>query len=417
MTRRFDVELGNVRVGQLVELQEGRTELRLAPGYLSMARRPVLGQYFEDRDATTYSSRQSGSALPPFFAHYLPEGALREALVKAHGLEPGDDLGLLAAVGSDLPGAVRVQPASDEITSSDETPTTADAVERSSIEPGGTTGLRFSLAGVQLKFSVVREGHKLTFPARGRTGEWIVKVPGPSYPGLCENEWSIMTWAREIGFDVPECHLHSATDVTWLPELRVQADTSVFAIRRYDRGPADIRIHQEDFAQVVNQPAGAGLKYEHVTYEELGRLVLNIVDEAAFDEFLRRLVFVIASGNADAHLKNWSLVYPDGVNARLSPMYDQVATIAWPQIDARLGLKLASLRDFGRVDLAALTRLADRAGATPYPVEQQVEGVLSTMRSTWAKQARTWPLLPEHADRIREHWRRVPLMRDFGSLE
>jgi serine/threonine-protein kinase HipA len=417
MTRRFDIELGDVRVGQLVELQDGRTELRMAPNYLRSARRPVLGQYFEDQGATTYRSRPGGTPLPAFFAHDLPEGALREALVKAHGLDPGDDLGLLAAVGSDLPGAVRVHTASDEVAAEDETPATTEELERSSSEPGSSGGLRFSLAGVQLKFSVVRDGRKLVLPARGRAGEWIVKLPDPSYPGLCENEWSVMTWARGAGFDVPECYLHPATDVAGLPEHHVQPDARLFAIRRYDRGPGGTRIHQEDFAQVVNQPARQGLKYEHVTYEELGRLIFNVVDERAFEEYLRRLVFVIASGNADAHLKNWSLIYPDGMNARLSPMYDQVATVAWPQIDARLGLKLASVRDFGRVDVAALRRLADRAVATLASVERHVEEVLSSMREVWAKEAGTWPMLPEHADRVREHWSRVPLLRDFGSLE
>lgn len=37
-------------------------------------------------------------------------------------------------------------------------------------------GWRFSLAGVQLKFSMKRDGDRLTMPGRDDRGEWIVKV-------------------------------------------------------------------------------------------------------------------------------------------------------------------------------------------------------------------------------------------------
>jgi serine/threonine-protein kinase HipA len=62
-------------------------------------------------------------------------------------------------------------------------------------------------------------------------------------------------------------------------------------------------------------------------------------------EFVRRLAFVIASGNGDAHLKNWSLIYPTGRRARLSPAYDQIATVVFGQFPPTLALKLGGRRD------------------------------------------------------------------------
>jgi len=53
-----------------------------------------------------------------------------------------------------------------------------------------------------------------------------------------------------------------------------------------------------------------------------------VAGESDFDEVVRRIAFQVLIGNGDAHLKNWSFVYPDGTSARLSPPYDLVATIA-----------------------------------------------------------------------------------------
>ena len=40
--------------------------------------------------------------------------------------------------------------------------------------------------------------------------------------------------------------------------------------------------------------------------------------EAGTVEFVRRLVFNALIGNGDAHLKNWSLIYPDGRTTTVS---------------------------------------------------------------------------------------------------
>jgi len=59
----------------------------------------------------------------------------------------------------------------------------------------------------------------------------------------------------------------------------------------------------------------------HVLWAEPGK-------PARYD-FLRRLVFSVLIGNADMHLKNWSLLYPDRRTPVLSPAYDFVATLPY----------------------------------------------------------------------------------------
>jgi serine/threonine-protein kinase HipA len=60
------------------------------------------------------------------------------------------------------------------------------------------------------------------------------------------------------------------------------------------------------------------------------------------------------------HLKNWSLLYPDGRTPTLSPAYDLVSTVPYLPGD-RLALNLAGTKEFAEVTLARFGRLAERA--------------------------------------------------------
>jgi len=407
VSRRLEVLLHGEVVAELVETPEG-SELRLLESYRRRVPRPVLGQRFEDDLERTWRSRK-GSTLPDFFANLIPEGKLRQVIEQAAGLEAGDDLALLAFVGRDLPGAVEVRAAEGEEPFQRRRGPAAESTAQTESD-----ALRFSLAGVQLKFSMLLEEDKLTLPARDRGGTWIVKLDSPSYPHLPENEYSILEWARAAGFEVPECRLHQAEDLQGLPRRHVARDSKVLAIRRFDRSDKG-RIHQEDFAQAVGLPPG--MKYEQITYETMARLVRRFSDEEAAYELLRRLALVIASGNNDAHLKNWSLIYSDRIRARWSPLYDQMATVAWPGPDRALALKLAGVKGFDRIDGEAIVHFAERAELDRSRATAEVGKTLERLRAVWQELGAHLPLPADHARRIRRHWRRVPLLAAAGPLD
>jgi serine/threonine-protein kinase HipA len=68
--------------------------------------------------------------------------------------------------------------------------------------------LRFSLAGVQLKFSAVMEASGgLTIPAGGMGGSWIVKLPSNRFASVPENEYTMLALARAVGRDRRSRHL------------------------------------------------------------------------------------------------------------------------------------------------------------------------------------------------------------------
>jgi len=410
-TLRFEVLLRDVPVGHLDEAEDGTKSFRFYDSYRMLAERPVLGQKFEDDLGRIYRGKRE--ALPTFFANLVPEGRLRKVIERAGGVETGDDLGLLAFVGADLPGAVVLRPSEHEaeILNGNSVDRDDENVETPEVERE-SDHLRFSVAGVQMKFSMLRDSDKLTLPARGETGEWIVKFDSPVYPRLPENEYSMLEWSRTAGFDVPEVYLHEASHLEGLPRQFAPEGSRVLAIRRFDRNRH--RIHQEDFAQVVGLPPT--MKYDHVTYEVMVRLTKNILGDEGVDELVRRLALTVACGNNDAHLKNWSLIYPDGIQARWSPLYDQVSTVAWEGPDRLLSLKLAGVKEFGRIDRAAFERLAEKCNLDPARVIDNVRDTLTRLFDTWPGILPDLPIPESHVVRLREHWAHVPLLREMGSL-
>ncbi|MHB1539596.1 MAG: type II toxin-antitoxin system HipA family toxin [Solirubrobacteraceae bacterium] len=179
------VDISGVRAGLLHQSGEG-SHLELDERYLATASRPVLGQIFEDDPTRPHRTRQD---VPRWFANLLPEGPLRHLIAERAGVNERRSWFLLSLLGDDLPGAVRI--GGSDAHEIDEQP---EAHEASAELP-----LRFSLAGVQLKFSALRDDRGLTIPAQGRGGDWIVKLPDERYDGVPENEHLMMHLATEAG--------------------------------------------------------------------------------------------------------------------------------------------------------------------------------------------------------------------------
>jgi serine/threonine-protein kinase HipA len=406
MARHAHVYLHGEFAGELAEESTGLTSFRLARGYRETVPRPVLSQSFEDDLERAYRGKRAGE-LPAFFANLVPEGALRELVEQSAGLEPGDDFGLLLAVGRDLPGAVELRETDEEPGA---TAHGSELIPDRGDDVSALVATRFSLAGLQLKFSVLRQAEKITLPARGQRGQWIAKLDSPRFPQVVENEFAMLEWARAAGFDVPECHLLPVSSLVGIPRRVIPENSRLLLIKRYDRR-GDERIHQEDFAQVARLPPR--LKYHHITYEQLGLLIRQIAGREAYDEFVRRLIFVVASGNGDAHLKNWSLINPNRIHAQLAPVYDQVATVAWHQVDKELSLKLAGVKEFGRIDVAALERFARKSQDDPQRVVDLARSTVARIADAWEASSARPPLL--HLAALRDHWRQVPLLRDSSQ--
>ncbi|MCE0732053.1 HipA domain-containing protein [Halomonas sp. G15] len=253
--------------------------------------------------------------LHPWLSNLLPEGALREWLAAELKVHPDNEFPLLAALGHDLPGALEVA-----AVTSDEMPAWVVAHRRSvSPEPRQVAvGRGFSLAGVQMKFSMREQDGRFQGAGQALPGDWIVKPPSPIQPWLVENEYSAMRLAEAAGVTIPEIRLIPLEELDGLPRLNLPDEPMAYAIKRFDRAGSE-RVHAEDFAQVLFRYPHE--KYSGPSYEQIGRLIREFSADgmACAAQMARRLLVNALLANGDAHLKNWSLVYPDRQRPTLSP--------------------------------------------------------------------------------------------------
>ncbi len=312
----------------------------------------------------------------PFFDALLPEGAVREQVARQLRLPPGDSYALLEQLGRDCAGALQIAAAEQPTL----TPSTRwldggelDAlVEQLPRRPlgmrAGDGRLRLSLAGVQRKAVLVRdEAGRFGEPLDGMPSTHILK-PDPredGLPGLAANECFCMRLALRCGLP------------TAAVELIVAADRPCLVVERFDRDRTawpPRRLHQEDLCQALGLMPD--FKYQHADWQlPSHRALAELLDGHARQPGLDRLaaaravVFHFLVGNADAHAKNVALLHlPDGVH--LAPLYDVVATAAYPDLDTELALAIGDELDPKLIGVAHWSDLAHDFGLQPRAFER-----------------------------------------------
>ena len=400
------VRLGRRAVGTLTLLPGDRTLFAFDDEYLDDPERPMLSLSFKDRFGGIVAEQAPTRVrVPPFFSNLLPEGHLREYLAARADVKDVREFFLLQVLGKDLPGAVVVESDAEEARPP---PSPRDGHdEHRPPHDDARNALRFSLAGVQLKFSAVMEaGGGLTIPAQGAGGSWIVKLPSARFEGVAENEFSMMRLAARLGLDVPEVRLVDLDAVTGLPQGIGTVRGKALAVRRFDRAPDGVRVHAEDFAQIFGLYPER--KYARGNYRSIAEVVWAEAGEPGVVEFVRRLVFNALIGNADMHMKNWSMIYPDGRNAMLAPAYDLLSTIAYLP-DERMALNLVRSKRFADLTIAAFTHFAGKARLPERPVLSAVRDTAGRFRDQWPAAKRELPVAERVAQAIDAHLVALPL--------
>ncbi len=289
----------------------------------------TLKNYF---DPAVYRER---GELPPFFAGLLPEGALRRRLAATRKSDVDmDDFGILAAAGEDLPGAATVVPANlDNLT----------AAARAYGVTGGADNLEISvpeqaaegaasLSGVQdkLALSQAKDGKRYCMPVKGKLSDLIAKLPAAGDDSQVMNEYACMTLAGLAGVNVATCRPAPMSAMLDHPDLvaALGENTRFLAVDRFDRGPSS-SVHMEDACQLLTlMPSQkySGEKEFIKLIQVLNRLSTRGIEDVR-QFFIRQTVNTLI-GNSDAHLKNFSVLYHNGINPELSPAYDIVCVSA-----------------------------------------------------------------------------------------
>ena len=369
------IRLQGNQIGIINRLAGDRHIFSFEQDYIDNPQRPTLSLSFKGLTGELVTNPRSISVrLPPFFSNLLPEGHLRSYLAQRANVKPEREFFLLAALGADLPGALTAA-ARETDKHVGEYPTEHDY-------PQNDPTLHFSLAGIQLKFSAIMEASGgLTIPSNGMGGSWIVKLPSNRFPSVTENEFVMLALARAIGIKLPQNQLIDISEIHGLPQDAGRVEGKALAIKRFDRGPDGKRIHMEDFAQVF------GLfpddKYKKRSYANIAAVLWAETGETGTYEFLRRLIFSVLIGNADMHLKNWSLLYPDGRIPILSPAYDLISTIPYIHEDA-LALSFGDSRSFSEISPNQIRRFADTARIPASPLAQLVLETVENTVAAWS---------------------------------
>jgi serine/threonine-protein kinase HipA len=406
----------SVRVGSLLRDRAGTVNFIVDDTYIEIGPdRPILSLAFhgatgEEDTIARLRARQDKvgtvNALPGYFANLLPEGALRTVVEAQLPPMENHEYGMLKRLGADMPGAVVIREEGETdagIAARGRRTRAADVAG----EPLDPTLVKFSLAGVQMKFSMVGSGNRLTLPARGQTGGVIVKLPSKEHPSLPEIEFGAMKLAEAAGVQIAKIDLVPTARVEGINPDFLRLGKNVLAVTRFDRS-ADSRIHMEDFAQILG--AVGDQKYSKANVETMVRLCSRFTSDphGAVLEMVRRIVVDIMLGNGDNHLKNSSFIYPDGRTPALSPAYDIVPTVFFAPRD-ELALKFEGKRNFERITGHAFARMAGYVDVNPKVIVREIERTVERANETWPQLLKRLPWPKAVTKTLGERWSTLAL--------
>ena len=189
-----------------------------------------------------------------------------------------------------------------------------------------------TVTGVQAKLSLdIARGGKdepQRFTIVGLWGRFILKPQTDRFVNLPENEDLTM-------------HLAEIAGIKTVPHSLIRfADGELcYITRRVDRTKKGDKIAMEDMCQLSERLTED--KYKG-SYERIAKLIKKHSSAPMLDviNFWEIVVFSWLTGNADMHLKNFSLFKPTE-NYMLTPAYDLLSTsIVMPEDDEELALTL-----------------------------------------------------------------------------
>lgn len=361
--RTLEVLLGNDVVGHVRETRKG-ARFSYSPDAVSrFGGLPLLSLSLPVKERAFGEGKTAN-----WFEGLLPEGVRRDNLCNRFGLDRYDWIGLLAEVGWECAGAVRiyeegrrgVENGSYERIAPDELARKLSACFFSA--PGAfTTSYRVSLGGFQEKICVAapRTGEvgrglnldEVFLPEGGAASTHIIKPEPNEYPGLAQSE----AWAMTVAAAAARCSKVSLLALDGAPDALV--------VERYDRTgsqwPDDAtRLHQEDACQALGlapsqkYASEGGEKGSDPTYRKIADLLTSYADDPMEElaELLRHMTINVALGNWDAHAKNISLLYKRMASPTIAPLYDVV-----PISEVEPRTDFMSMRIAGMLDPRSVT--------------------------------------------------------------
>jgi serine/threonine-protein kinase HipA len=399
-------------VGYLAGFQNGRNILSFADEFRDDPLRPTFSLIthpsFPSSEKLMSEPWAKHQKLHPVLSNLLPEGALRELIAQGLKTHIDNEFQIFAYLGHDLPGALVATPMEPEDIPENVLSTHGQA--KAVKFEGNNQENKFSLAGVQMKFSMKEKDGRYNLTKHGELGDWIIKTPSTKYKSVPLNEYTAMSLAALAGVNIPDIKLIELNKLDNLPQINLPDEKLAFAIKRFDR-EGKTRIHMEDLAQVlVRYPYK---KYNSANYQQIGKVIYDYSGDGLHDaqQFARRLLVNILLANGDAHLKNWSLLYQDQVTPRLSPAYDIVTTSVYIDNETQFALNLGKTKEWFSVTEENFKYWASKSGIPWRAIKPHIDDTMNKARTLWPEALKDLPMDEEHKNKLKAHW--LHLQADF----
>lgn len=409
----LQLTIHGVLIGYLAGFKHGRNVLSIADTFKNNSGRPTFS-------LTTHPSFPNAAKLMaepwtrhqklhPVLSNLLPEGSLRELIAQSLKVHIDNEFHILSYLGKDLPGAIEATPMEPQDVPDYVLGTHGKAravkFDRETLDRQRQEN-KFSLAGVQMKFSMKEKDGRYNLSQGDVLGDWIIKTPSTIHKFVPLNEFTAMSLAELVGVDIPEIKLVELDQLDNLPKINLPDENQAFAIKRFDRMD-NLRIHMEDFAQIlVKYPHE---KYDSANYENIGRIIYGFSGDGLADaqQFARRLLVNILLANGDAHLKNWSFLYSDRITPRLSPAYDIVTTNLYIKDETEYALNLGKTKKWYTVTMAHFQLWAVKSGIPWRAIKPHLDDTLIKARELWPKALEALPMVDAHKEGLKTHWGRL----------
>ena len=312
-----------------------------------------------------------------FFSNLLPPRVVRQRLGSSLHLSQHNVFGFLKAIGGECAGAVSVYPPwvkptpqdveHTRVLSEEEAVRILKSLKRRPLYAAGEDGYRYSGAGAQDKLIARVEDGKIVLPLYGTPSTHIIKPPADGFEDSVVNECFCQRLASKVGIPASRA------------EIITLGGEWYYVSERYDReivSGKPRRLHQEDFCQLLS--IDPEVKYEADGGPSIAdcmsvmrRMRMTATSQLAF---IDSIVFNYLIGNADAHAKNFSVVYHRG-KAAFAPLYDLVSTAVYPELSKEMAMNVGGEMRFSAITRANFSRMANACGVSPKLVLSRLDAL------------------------------------------
>lgn len=386
---QLDVLISDTLVGVLQhDAATNQFRFDYAPDWASSAIAFALTPALPLETAVPFNTELHSKIVRSFFENLLPEGRALEDVAAAYAVSKANTVGLLAIIGQETAGALRIIRSDALGTAPGEhmrliTPT--ELSERISQRPElpftiWDKKVRLSIAGYQDKAAVYQNESGQWYLVEGeRYASTHILKPEPQNPhlaGLTTNEFFCMRLAKAVGLAVADVQLHHVPE----PVLSVKRFDRQTQVDRVQRIPAIDGCQALGLATSAKyeRPYGSTRDVKDIRTGASLPALFHILKQTAKPiaerlQLLRWVIYQVLIGNTDAHAKNLTFFSSQG-GLRLAPAYDLVCGLIYADapIEDSFAMAIGDAFTLGELSTYEWVNLAELCELPPALVQKEL---------------------------------------------